>query len=108
MGYSPWGCKESDTTEQLYTHTHTPPSWLLGGGLDFPSGCRLVRGSALIPQQLCRFATPRLALWIRTLKDGGKPDEHTSASMETSKEEWPAEDLLMLSHFSRVRLCVTP
>ena len=22
MGYSPWGCKESDTTEQL-THTHT-------------------------------------------------------------------------------------
>ena len=22
--YSPWGCKESDTTEQLtYTHTHT-------------------------------------------------------------------------------------
>ena len=29
MGYSPWGCKESDTTEQLththtHTHTHTP------------------------------------------------------------------------------------
>ena len=24
MGYSPWGCKESDTTEQLtHTHTHT-------------------------------------------------------------------------------------
>ena len=31
MGYSPWGCKESDTTEQLstyahahvYAHTHT-------------------------------------------------------------------------------------
>ena len=25
MGYSPWGCKESDTTERLsvYTHTHT-------------------------------------------------------------------------------------
>jgi len=22
VGYSPWGCKESDTTEQL-THTHT-------------------------------------------------------------------------------------
>ena len=22
-GYSPWGCKESDTTEQLSTHTHT-------------------------------------------------------------------------------------
>jgi len=21
-GYSPWGCKESDTTEQLCTHTH--------------------------------------------------------------------------------------
>ena len=21
MGYSPWGCKESDTTEQLSTHT---------------------------------------------------------------------------------------
>ena len=23
MGSSPWGCKESDTTEQLNTHTHT-------------------------------------------------------------------------------------
>ena len=22
-GYSPWGHKESDTTEQLHTHTHT-------------------------------------------------------------------------------------
>ena len=22
-GYSPWGCKESDTTERLNTHTHT-------------------------------------------------------------------------------------
>ena len=24
VGYSPWGCKESDTTERL-THAHTPP-----------------------------------------------------------------------------------
>ena len=23
MSYSPWGCKESDTTEQPRTHTHT-------------------------------------------------------------------------------------
>ena len=23
MGYRPWGLKESDTTEQLSTHTHT-------------------------------------------------------------------------------------
>ena len=24
MGYSPWGCKESDTTEHVHTHTtHT-------------------------------------------------------------------------------------
>ena len=23
VGYSPWGCKESDMTEQLSTHTHT-------------------------------------------------------------------------------------
>ena len=22
-GYSPWGCQESDTSEQLNTHTHT-------------------------------------------------------------------------------------
>ena len=22
-GYSPWGCQESDTNEQLNTHTHT-------------------------------------------------------------------------------------
>ena len=22
-GYSPWGCKESDTTEHTHTHTHT-------------------------------------------------------------------------------------
>ena len=22
MGYSPWGCKESDTTEQRSTHAH--------------------------------------------------------------------------------------
>ena len=27
-GYSPWGCKESDTTEQL-THTHKQTSGLL-------------------------------------------------------------------------------
>ena len=24
MGYSPWGCKQSDTAEQLSTHTHQP------------------------------------------------------------------------------------
>ena len=24
MGHSPWGRKESDTTEQAYTHTHSP------------------------------------------------------------------------------------
>ena len=23
VGYSPWGCKESDTTERLSTHAHT-------------------------------------------------------------------------------------
>ena len=23
MGYSPWGCKESDTSEHKHTHTHT-------------------------------------------------------------------------------------
>ena len=23
VGYSPWGCKELDMTEQLSTHTHT-------------------------------------------------------------------------------------
>ena len=22
MGYSPWGCKESDMTEHTHTHTH--------------------------------------------------------------------------------------
>ena len=31
MGYGPWGCKESDTTERLSTHaliatSHTPDS----------------------------------------------------------------------------------
>ena len=26
MGDSPWGRKESDTTEHAHTHTHTPPS----------------------------------------------------------------------------------
>ena len=29
VGYSPWGCKESDMTEQTYTHTHTHPWWKL-------------------------------------------------------------------------------
>ena len=24
VGYSPWGCKESDVTECTHTHTHTP------------------------------------------------------------------------------------
>ena len=23
VGYSPWGCKESDSTEHTHTHTHT-------------------------------------------------------------------------------------
>ena len=23
MGYSPWGCKESDMTKHTHTHTHT-------------------------------------------------------------------------------------
>ena len=23
LDYSPWGCKESDTTERAHTHTHT-------------------------------------------------------------------------------------
>ena len=38
MGYSPWGCKESDTTEQLRTHTYTHTHYtmvpnLLGTGV---------------------------------------------------------------------------
>ena len=37
VGYSPWACKESDTTEQLtHTHTHTPELEMLGRQL---SGC---------------------------------------------------------------------
>ena len=32
VGYSPWGCKESDTTEQLtHTHTHTHTRCLPSG-----------------------------------------------------------------------------
>ena len=27
VGYSPWGCKELDTTEQLNTHTHSLTLW---------------------------------------------------------------------------------
>ena len=27
VGYSPWGCKESDVTEQL-THTHIHTEWM--------------------------------------------------------------------------------
>ena len=29
VGYSPWGCKESDMTEQMSTHTHTEHQELL-------------------------------------------------------------------------------
>ena len=44
MGYSPWGRKESDTTERLHTHTHiftkmfAPPSAFLekGSAESFP------------------------------------------------------------------------
>ena len=25
VGYSPWGCRESDTTAHAHAHTHTPP-----------------------------------------------------------------------------------
>ena len=38
MGYSPWGCKESDTTEQLSVHLFLKKTyvklmpWLLTGG----------------------------------------------------------------------------
>ena len=28
VGYGPWGCKESDTTE--HTHTHKAPATVLG------------------------------------------------------------------------------
>ena len=27
VGYSPWGCKDSDTTEQLRTHNKNIPFW---------------------------------------------------------------------------------
>ena len=44
-GYSPWGCKESDTTEHTHTHTHSLP---------FPPQCELraepgVRWNSLDP-----------------------------------------------------------
>ena len=37
-GYSPWGCKESDMTEQLSTAQHNLPRWL--GGKESACQCR--------------------------------------------------------------------
>ena len=44
-GYSPWGHKESDTTEQL-THTHTHWSWSSWGASLLGSGEKLWRCSS--------------------------------------------------------------
>ena len=33
MGDSPWGHKESDTTERAHTHTHTGDHYLTGSGV---------------------------------------------------------------------------
>ena len=36
MGYSLWGCKESDTTEHTHTHTHTH-TFVIGPFVDLSS-----------------------------------------------------------------------
>ena len=51
VGYSPWGRKESDTTEQLHFHFHFPfPSWSSGGLC-----ASTVGGPGLIPSQRTRL-----------------------------------------------------
>ena len=66
VGYSPWGCKESDTTEQLthtHTHTHTtqPAGW-----------CPETAKS--LPNKLCAFCqqqTVFVLLSIESLHSAG-------------------------------------
>ena len=83
MGYSPWGCKESDTTKQL-THTHTHMFFL--GGVITTSGdakCPLLKCSvcfyydllmnphfiAFMKEQLCGEKMALIAIIFSTTDD---------------------------------------
>ena len=46
LGYRPWGCKESDTTEQLHFHFHflTMAVFVRGAAGVFPEGSIVVPG----------------------------------------------------------------
>ena len=65
MGYSPWGCKESDTTERLHFETRllsskpSPSSSSIHSGGDFPG---LVIES--IYSELFKFHVHTDQLWV--------------------------------------------
>ena len=59
MGYSPWDCKELDTTERLNTHTHTHMCFRPVGDLVEP-GAELV--ATLDPVYRCFSDLPPPAL----------------------------------------------
>ena len=64
VGYSPWGCKESDTTDRLsvHTHTHTRPKncqYLFPGSDEGPQSGRVVENlSSKLKAAWLPFLTP--------------------------------------------------
>ena len=59
MGYSPWGRKESDTTEQLHFHFH--PRNKMDGNLPIKSETTgsTLRGKVMSSFRLCLVSAPR-------------------------------------------------
>ena len=91
-GYSPWGCKESDTTEHL-THTHTHRRWLEPGNFQLYSPSEYKRS--------LNSNSDKRVLWDRSLPSPGSagflnkvavpcPNTHLSIywlAVQTGKDE---------------------
>ena len=113
MGYSPLGCKELDTTEQLSMHTHRE------GNLEF---CQIIRIVKLVKLLLYRefravycLTAGTVACQVpSTLLPVGSLDISffhllfPSPTVVPLCPELSVVLLLLLSCFSCVRLCATP
>ena len=89
VGCRPWGCEELDTTERLHFHFSLS---CIGEGNGNPLQCSCLEN-------------PRDggAWWASIYGVAQSRTQLKQLSMHASKKE-----LLLLSHFSRVRLCATP
>ena len=113
--YSPWGCKESDTTERLSPHTEHIYicSICIYSSLPCSSVRQILQARILewVVMHSCRVSSwPRDWTQSPTLQADSLPSEPPGKPIYTYILRLVSELLLLLllSRFSPVQLCVTP